>query len=129
MITSIAETTIAVLELLNGQCPRELFPQAMFAAYQPDDFTSPMEEGVSLYLFQASRSSLSYLMTAWSPDPLRQQELLGWALEVAHGSPVLGPHGRLEILPLTITDMSAVWSMARAGAQPSVAILIASPQR
>ncbi len=141
-MTSITETTMAVLELLNGQCPRELFPQAMFAAYQPDDFTSPMEEGVSLYLFQVDSErhlqpspdpaavrrwptlKISYLMTAWSPDPLRQQQILGWALDVVEGNSVLGQHGTLETLPLTIADMAAVWSMARAGAQPSVAIMV-----
>ena len=139
---SIAETTLAVLELLNGQCPRERFAQAMFAAYQPDDFTSPMEEGVSLYLFQVDWEHhlqrapgsaglplrpplrVSYLMTAWSPDPLRQQQILGWALDVVQANAVLGQHGTLEILPLTIADMAAVWSMARAGAQPSVAIMV-----
>ena len=138
---SIAEATLAVLELLNGQCPRERFAQAMFAAYQPDDFTSPMEEGVSLYLFQVDWEhhlqrapdpgsvrrpvmKVSYLMTAWSPDPLRQQQILGWALDVVQANAVLGQHGTLEILPLTIADMAAVWSMARAGAQPSVAIMV-----
>ena len=141
MMTSIAETTMAVLDLLNGQCPREHFPQAMFSAYQPDDFTSPMEEGVSLYLFQVDLEhrlqpapagvqrqpgfAVSYLMTAWSPDPLRQQQILGWALEVVQGNAVLvGQHGTLQILPLTIADMAAVWSMARAGAQPSVALMV-----
>ena len=140
-MNSIAETTLAVLELLNGQCPRERFAQAMFAAYQPDDFTSPMEEGVSLYLFQVDwehhlqRSpdpgnlrrpiiKVSYLMTAWSPDPLRQQQILGWAWEVVQANAGLGPHCTLEILPLSIADMAAVWSMARAGAQPSVAIMV-----
>lgn len=139
---SIAETTLAVLELLSGQCPRERFAQAMFAAYQPDDFTSPMEEGVSLYLFQvdlehhsqrAPRSAglplrpalrVSYLMTAWSPDPLRQQQILGWALDVVQANAVLEQHGTLEILSLNIADMAAVWSMARAGAQPSVAVMV-----
>ena len=140
-MNSMAETTLAVLELLNGQCPRERFAQAMFAAYQPDDFTSPMEEGVSLYLFQVDWEhhlqrlpdpgsarrpimEVSYLMTAWSPDPLRQQQILGWALDVVQANAVLGQHGTLEILPLTIADMAAVWSMARAGAQPSVAIMV-----
>lgn len=134
---SISDATMALLELLDRQCPREQFPQAMFAAYQPDDFTSPMEEGVSLYLFQVDLAShlashgrrgptlnLSYLMTAWSPDPLRQQALLAWALGAALENAVLGPHWRLDVLPLTIPDMAAVWSMARAGGQPSVAVLI-----
>ena len=114
----------------------------MFAAYQPEDFTSPMEEGVSLYLFQVDWEhhlqrapgagsvqqrpglKVAYLMTAWSPDPLRQQQILGWALDVVRANAVLGQHGTLEILPLTIADMAAVWSMARAGAQPSVAIMV-----
>ena len=129
----IAQATSALLALFDQLCPREQFPQALFAAYQPDDFTSPMEEGVSFYLFkvdvapdmrQGRTMYLSYLMTAWSPDPIRQPELLGWAIGTAQGNAVVEQHLRLEILPLTIADTAAVWSMARAGAQPSMAILI-----
>jgi hypothetical protein len=67
---------------------------------------------------------LSYLMTAWSPDPIRQQQLLGWALETAQRNAAIDQRLRLEILPLTIADTAAVWSMARAGAQPSMALLL-----
>lgn len=129
----IAQATSAVLELLDQECPREHFPQALFAAYQPDDFTSPMEEGISLYLFRVDVTAdsrqgrtvyLSYLMTAWSPDPIRQQQILGWALETAQRNAGIDQHLRLEILPLTIADFASVWSMARAGAQPSIAVLV-----
>jgi hypothetical protein len=129
-MNSIAQTTAALLGLLDEHCPREHFPDAMFAAYQPDDFTSPMEEGVSLYLFQVNVSpdaspglAICYLLTAWSPDPLRQQQILGWALGVFGKHPVL-PQCQVEILPLNIADLAAVWSMARTGAQPSVALLV-----
>jgi hypothetical protein len=92
-----------------------------------------MEEGISLYLFKVDVTAdtrqgrtvyLSYLLTAWSPDPIRQQQLLGWALETAQRNAGIDQHLRLEILPLTIADFAAVWSMARAGAQPSVAVLV-----
>ena len=127
-LTAIAQATAALLGLLDQHCPREHFPDAMFAAYQPDDFTSPMEEGVSLYLFQVNVSPgaapglvISYLLTAWSPDPLRQQQILGWALDVIEKNPVLNQH-KVAIQPLTIADLAAVWSMARTGAQPSIAV-------
>ena len=132
-MTLIAQATTALLALLDQECPREQFPYVQFLAYQAEDFTSPMEEGLSLYLFKVDIAAdprqgrtlfLSYLLTAWSPDPLRQQELLGWALHTVQGTAVLDQLLRLEILPLTISDLSAVWSMARTGAQPSVALMI-----
>ncbi len=132
-MTLIAEATTAVLALLDQECPREKFPYAQFLAYQADDFTSPMEEGLSLYLFkvditedarQGSTLCVAYLLTAWSPDPLRQQELLGFALRTVQRSSGLAQNLRLEVLPLTIADLSAVWSMARAGGQPSVAAMV-----
>ena len=129
----LAEATAALLELLDQQCPREHFPEATFLAYQPDDFTSPMEEGLSLFLFKVDATAdqrqgrtiyLSYLLTAWSPDTLRQQQLLGWAIQTMQRSPALDQHLRMELLPLTLPDLAAVWSMARVGAQPSVAVLV-----
>jgi len=132
-MTLIAEATTALLALLDQECPREKFPYAQFLAYQADDFTSPMEEGVSLYLFKADITAdarqgstlyVAYLLTAWSPDPLRQQELLGFALRTVQRSAGLAQNLRIEVLPLTIADLSAVWSMARAGGQPSIAVMV-----
>ena len=131
-MNTVAQATAALLEVLEQNCPREHFPYATFHAYQADDFTSPMEEGISLYLFkvdvtpdQRQRTLYgSYLMTAWSPDPLRQQTLLSWAIEMVQRHPGPDQHLRMELLPLTIADLAAVWSMARTGAQPSVAVLV-----
>jgi len=132
-MTLISEATAALLALLGQECPREKFPYAQFLAYQADDFTSPMEEGLSLYLFkvdiaddprQGQTLSLAYLLTAWSPDPLRQQDLVGFALRTVQRSGVLPQNLQLEVLPLTIADLSAVWSMARAGGQPSIAVMV-----
>jgi len=132
-MNSIAQATAALLELFDQQCPREHFPQATFLAYQPDDFTSPMEEGLSLYLFKVDVSAdarqgrtiyASYLITAWCQDTLRQQQLLGWALRVAQRNGALDQHLRLEVLPLTIADLAAVWGMARTGAQASLTVLV-----
>ena len=129
----ISQATAALLALFDQECPREHFPYATFVAYQADDFTSPMEEGLSFYLFKVDLTAdarqgrtlyLSYLMTAWSPDPLRQQELLGWGLQTAQRNAGIDQHLRLEIQPLAIADLAAVWSMARAGAQPSVALIL-----
>ncbi|MBY0502571.1 MAG: DUF4255 domain-containing protein [Bryobacteraceae bacterium] len=123
-MNSIAQATSDLLGLLNAECPRDRFPYAQFGAYQPDDFTSPMEEGLSAYLYRVQTGEtwlVSYLLTAWSPDPLRQQELLGWAMATLEGA---GGNLRLEIQNLPVSDLAAIWSMARAGAQPSVAVTI-----
>ena len=132
-MNAISNATAALIAMLEQECPREHFPYALFTAYQADDFTSPMEEGISLYLFKVDITAdmrqgrtlyLSYLLTAWSPDPLRQQQLLGWAVNTAQRNGGLNQHVRLEVQPLTIADLSAVWSMARTGAQPSIALMV-----
>lgn len=129
----IAQATVALLAMLDEHCPREHFPEAIFVAYQPDDFTSPMEEGISLYLFRVDANAdprqgrtlyLSYLLTAWSPDAIRQQQLLGWAVRMVQRNPGLEQNLRLEMLSLPMTDVAAVWSMARVGAQPSIAVMV-----
>ena len=51
-MTLIAQATTALLALFDQECPREQFPYAQFLTYQAEDFTSPMEEGLSLYLFK-----------------------------------------------------------------------------
>jgi hypothetical protein len=108
---AIAATGQAIISLLDDACPAE-FDGASFSLYQPKDFQSPMEEGVSLYLYRiavnGSRRSLpptigpdgrkyrppipldlNYLLTAWAKTAGRQQRLLAWALRTLQDSPVL----------------------------------------
>ena len=109
---AIAATGQAILGLLADACPRPEFASARFDLYQVKDFQSPMEEGVSLFLYQiavnGSRRALPptvrpdgrtyrppipldfrYLLTAWSRTAARQQRLLGWAIRTLHDYPVL----------------------------------------
>jgi hypothetical protein len=98
----IAATSQAILGLLSEACPRDEFPGAHFAVYQAADFKSPMDEGVSLYLYRVvvdgSRNiparpradgsiarpplplALSYLLTPWAKDSVQQQRLLGFCI-------------------------------------------------
>ncbi|MDT7602291.1 MAG: hypothetical protein QOF61_288 [Acidobacteriota bacterium] len=108
---AIAATGQAIISLLADACPSE-FEGARFELYQVKDFLTPMEEGVSLYLYRiavnGSRRSLpptigadgrkyrppipldlNYLLTAWAKTAGRQQRLLAWALRTLQDSPVL----------------------------------------
>ena len=109
---AIAATGEAIIGLLRDACARSEFDGALFDLYQPKDFGSPMDEGVSLYLYRVaintSRRNLPptigpdgkryrppipldfhYVMTAWAKTAARQQRLLGWAVRALHDVPVL----------------------------------------
>lgn len=109
---AIAATGQAILGLLADACPKPEFAAARFDLYQIRDFQSPMEEGVSLFLYRISISGsrrtlpptvradgkryrppipvdLHYVLTAWSKTAARQQRLLGWAVRALHDYPVL----------------------------------------
>jgi hypothetical protein len=98
---AISVTGQAILGLLADACPRPEFASARFDLYQVRDFQSPMEEGVSLFLYRINVSGsrrvlpptvgpdgrkyrppipldLYYMLTAWSKTAARQQRLLGW---------------------------------------------------
>jgi hypothetical protein len=115
---AVAATGQAILGLLADACPRDEFPGARFELYGPSDFKTPMDEGVSLYLYRigvnTSRRSLpprvgpdgrrfrpplpldlQYLLTAWARTAARQQRLLGWAVRALEDTPVL-PAGLLN---------------------------------
>jgi hypothetical protein len=109
---AIAVTGQALLGLLADACPKADFPGARFDLYQAKDYSAPMEEGVSLYLYRiavnGSRRALPprtdatgrrfkpplpldlhYLLTAWSKTAARQQRLLAWAIRMLEDVPVL----------------------------------------
>lgn len=117
-VQAIAVTGQTVLGLLADNIPKSELPNARFELYQTANFTSPMEEGISLFLYRTEINSalrnlpakigldgiprrpqlpldLYYLMTVWAKDAIKQQRILGWAMRTLEDSPVLSA-GRLN---------------------------------
>jgi hypothetical protein len=109
---AIAATGQAILGLLADSCPRPEFAGARFELYQAGNFLSPMEEGVSLFLYRVGVNGalrnhpasvglygersrpplpldLYYVMTAWAKTAVKQQRLLGWAMRTLEDTPIL----------------------------------------
>ncbi|MDP9170938.1 MAG: DUF4255 domain-containing protein [Acidobacteriota bacterium] len=109
---AIAATGQALLGLLASAVPREEFSAAQFEIYQAKNFQSPMDEGISLYLYRVTPApeirnmpprvgpdgrryrtavpiNLHYLLTAWARDSVKQHRLLGWAIRVLEDTPIL----------------------------------------
>ncbi|HTN54086.1 MAG TPA: DUF4255 domain-containing protein [Anaeromyxobacter sp.] len=114
MATTSAIATVgqALLALLEKACPRPEFDGAGFALYQAKDFQQPMAEGVSLFLYRVTPSTvrrnvapppapsgfrlrpplpvdLYYLLTPWAQSATRQHTLLAWALRTLEDTPTL----------------------------------------
>lgn len=75
---------------------------------------------------------LHYLMTAWAPDPVDEQRLLGWAMRVLHDAPVLpssllnthlpatfGPSETATLTPEPIPHDSVPWPAVGAPHTPA----------
>jgi hypothetical protein len=115
---ALAATGQTIIGLLSSACPRVEFPTAQFELYQSQNFKSPMEEGISLYLHritpannvrnlpprvapdgrryrQAVSVDLHYLLTAWGKDSVKQQRLLGWAIRTLEDTAIM-PAGVLN---------------------------------
>lgn len=98
--------------------PKSEFTNARFELYQPANFQSPMEEGISLFLYRVEMNAglrntpyriglygvsrrpplpldLYYLLTVWAKDTTKQQRILGWAMRTLEDAPVLSA-GRLN---------------------------------
>lgn len=109
---AIAVVGQAVLGLLADNIPKTEFTNARFELYQTSNFASPMEEGISLFLYrveinpslrnQPNRTGLDgitrrpplpldlyYLLTVWAKDVVKQQRILGWAMRTLEDAPVL----------------------------------------
>ena len=109
---AIAAIGQAILGLLASACPRPEFAGAQFDLYQGQNFQSPMDEGICLYLHRVTpannirnlpprlapngkryRPSLSldlhYLLIAWARDAVKQQRILGWAMRELENTPLL----------------------------------------
>ena len=115
---AIAVTGQTVLGLLADNIPKSEFTNARFELYQPANFQSPMEEGISLFLYRVEVNAglrnmpnrigidgisrraplpldLYYLLTVWAKDVIKQQRILGWAMRTLEDAPVLAA-GRLN---------------------------------
>jgi hypothetical protein len=114
----IAATGQAILGLLADACPKPEFAAARFELYQVNNFRSPMEEGISLYLYRVALSTarrnlpptigpngkryrppipldLHYMLSVWARTPVLQQRLLGCAVRTLEDVPIL-PAGMLN---------------------------------
>jgi Pvc16 N-terminal domain len=115
---AIAATGQAILGLLADACPKPEFSAARFELYQITNFQSPMEEGISLFLYRVAVSGarrnlpptvgpngeryrpaipldLHYIASAWAQTAVKQQRLLGWAIRLLEDVPIL-PAGLLN---------------------------------
>ena len=115
---AIAAVGQAILTLIAGRVPRDEFASSRFELYQARDFQSPMEEGISLYLYRVSPAgeirnyppriapdgrryrqvlpiNLHYLLSSWAREAAKQQRLLGWAMRIIEDTTIL-PAGLLN---------------------------------
>jgi len=111
---AIAATCEAVVRLLRSNYDPDNFDGAQldFQVYVANDFTAPMEEGVSLFLYRiyqngtnrtpagrllpdGSRQStqlpldLHFLLTAWAKKASLQNEIAGWMMRVMEDNATL----------------------------------------
>ena len=99
---AIAATGQAILALIAGAVPRDGFPAAQFELYQAKDFQSPMEEGISLYLYRIAPAGGSGLSSAdrarWTPLPP------GAAHQSSLPALIVGPRSREATASLGLGD-------------------------
>ena len=147
---AIGATSQAILGLLTSAAaaPHAEATGVPIQLYRGEDLQKPMSEGISLFLHRvvvntehrnrlprlgpdgvrrrpAVPLDLHYLLTAWAPDAVRQQRMLGWAIRVLADTPTLPagllnnwgpehdvflPDETVELLlePITVQDMSYV---------------------
>lgn len=109
---AIAVVGQTILGMLADNIPQAEFTNARFELYQTSNFTSPMEEGISLFLYRVEINSslrnlpnrigldgisrrpplpldLYYLLTVWAKDVVKQQRILGWVMRTLEDAPVL----------------------------------------
>jgi hypothetical protein len=109
---AIAAIGEAIVGLLEQACPHPEFDGAVFRLYRAIDFKTPMDEGISLFLYRVATSSsrrnlppridaegrrwrsplpvdLYYLLTPWGRSAERQHRLLGFAMRTLEDTPTL----------------------------------------
>jgi len=114
---AIAAVSRAIRGLLDLACPRPEFDGARFEVYQANNFQTPMDEGVSIYLYRVAPNArrnlpsrtgsngetyrpplpldLFYMLTAWGRTFEKQQGLLGFCIRELGDVPIL-PSGLLN---------------------------------
>ena len=115
---AIAATGQAMLGLLADAVPKPEFANAQFELYQISNFSNPMDEGVSLYLYRIAVNGtrrnmppivgpdgrryrppipldLYYLLSVWARSTVKQQRLLCWTIRMLEDVPIL-PTGLLN---------------------------------
>jgi hypothetical protein len=117
---AIGATCEGVLRLLRQAWTLALFydTELQFEVYSTKDFATPMETGVSLFLYKAGRNELQrtppakpdpqgrprrpqlplnlyFLLTPWAKEASLEHEVLGWMMRTLEDSPIL-PAGLLN---------------------------------
>ena len=115
---AIAATSQAIQNLLKNASMNSEFNPLNVELYHLENFSKPMDEGVSLFLYRISLNGsqrripsrmdsngkryfsplpvdLYYMLTPWAKSVLKQQRLLGWCMRVLDDTPIL-PMGLLN---------------------------------
>jgi len=125
---AVGATCEAIMRLLQQSWRSELFQGAdlQFKVYRTRDFATPMDAGVSLFLYRVTVNSvqrtpparpapggrlrrtqlpleLHFLMTPWAKDASLEQLILGWMMRTLEDTPVL-PAGILNTVISGVFD-------------------------
>lgn len=111
-IGSVAEAVVRLLE--QNYQPTVLGLDLQFEVYQGKDFSSPMDAGVSVFVYQVEVNKVQrtlppaepgyrrplpidiwLLLTAWAQDSSIEHDILGWTMRTIDDSPIL-PSGLLN---------------------------------
>jgi hypothetical protein len=113
---AIAGTCEAIVRLLRSRFDPQKFDGATldFQVYVAGDFLTPMDEGISLFLYRVYHNGtqrtpagrvlpdgrqqrtklpmdLHFLLTAWAKKASLQHEIAGWMMRVLEDTPTLTP--------------------------------------
>ncbi|GAC1393813.1 MAG: hypothetical protein NVS4B11_29420 [Ktedonobacteraceae bacterium] len=125
---AVGATCEAVVRLLQQSWRRDMFNNTdlRFEVYRTGDFATPMDAGVSLFLFRVAVNSvqrtppakpgprgrqrrpqlpldLHFLLTPWAKDASLEQVILGWMMRALEDTPIL-PAGLLNTLLPDVFD-------------------------
>lgn len=89
--------------------------QAGFRVFGTTDFSSPIETGVSVYLYHVEETAtiraglqLHLLLTIWAPDTATEHTLAEWTINTLRSNPVLSS-GQVLLQPIPAIDMVRLW--------------------
>ncbi len=118
-ITAVCQATIYLLQSnYEANMVNEFTNELEFAVYVPDNFSKPMDAGVSLFLYRVLPNTahripsgriapngqryhpqlpldLLFLLTAWGRSASLQQSIVGWMMRVLEDTPIM-PVGLLN---------------------------------